>query len=408
MLIRIDESVINSIKEKKADNLDLSSDILALNNLASASKHGNHILFGSVHVLEFLMKFEPLDLSSKHVYNSLFSTFSFYGSYQQRLKSFILIKSSTYPLGRTINDKGQYIFEVPLKYFEHINSILSTSFLCEDISDYKFYCKLARKYLKEKKLNMSLEFSFVNGGGNRSGEVYNNLLEESNNISLAIADSDKKYHGCKSGDTLKLLEASLNKHEKYKITNLVGLNVREKENLIPPSFYELCTNSSAEKMLEKLLLIQNSEVHAEKLLYLDIKDGMKVKKMKIKSEESQYFFDMFKDIPHLPAFALEEIEFHPDNEYIIRGIGNSILKNFTRNVLEDGLEEELLKMEKLNLDPEIISIIKKKIEKKNCLFNNIPSYIQTEVINLCEIIISWGCSYNHPQYTAGQNSKQIS
>ncbi|MGX6443574.1 hypothetical protein ACWM35_10180 [Neobacillus sp. K501] len=399
MLIKIDTSVVDFIKTNIHNLTESSDEISALNNLAISSMHGIHIVFATLPALEFLMKLELLDFSSRKIYNSIFTRFSMLGSYQSLFNSYIVVKDTNCTLKRVNN-----VFEVPLNYFSHILSVNPTKLLCEDISDYKLYTKLAKKYIKEHHTtyNLSLSFDFVNGGGDRSGLNYENLLIDKNQISLAIADSDKKVPHGDIGNTLKGLRSSFNRFGQNKVTDLIGLSVREKENLIPPSIYELCSNSSLDELINKLMMIESSKEHYEKLFYLDIKDGLQAKQLKNNSSQMEYYKDMFREIPELISCTVDEIDNLHDEDFIIRGIGTSLMDNFVTNVLEDGLDKQLkTKKELSSLDPIIITMLEDKIKIKDHLFNNIPDFIKPHIVEICETIIAWGCSTSQPNSIAG-------
>lgn len=401
MLIKIDTSVVNYIK-LNIDNLtESSNEIAALNNLALSSKHGTHFIFASLPVLEYLMKLELLDLSSRKTYNSIFSKFSVLGSYQSLFNSYLVVNDNTSEFNREETDSHK-IYHAPISYFTHISSIGHTNFLCEDISDFHFYDKLAKKYIKEhhSTFNMALKFDFINGGGDRSGLNYELLLAK-NKLSLAIADSDRKIPNGEVGNTLKALKSVFEKYKNVNVTELIGLTVREKENLIPPSLYELCSNSSLDEIIDKFLMIEKSEIHFEKLFYLDIKDGLQVKKLKDKKQR-EYLEDMFAEIPGLISCAIEDLTSLDDEYYILRGIGTKLMDNFVTNVLDDGLDKQLKTKKKLSsLDPMIIAMLEDKIAKKDNLFTEIPEFIKPQIVELCKTIIAWGCSTTQPNSIAG-------
>jgi hypothetical protein len=400
VLIKIDISVVTYIKSNIQTLSESSNEIMALNNLAISSRNGTHIIFAPLPVLEFLMKLELLDLSSRKTFNSIYSKFAILGSYQTLLNTYVVVKDNT---ASFIRNKSN-IYDVPINYFSHISSIESTNLLCEDISDYYFYTKLAKKFMKEHKLtfNIALSFNFINGGGDRCALNYELILAEKNKLSLAIADSDRKIPNGEIGNTLKGLQRVFSRYKDIKVTDLLSLSVREKENLIPPSIYDLCSNSSLDDLIKNLKMVENSEIHFEKLFYLDIKDGIKAKKLRNGSSELNYYKDMFIEFPELISCTLEEINTLKDDDLVIRGTGPCLMENFIKNVLEDGLNKQLkIKKELGHLDPMIITMLEDKIAIKDQLFDRIPEFIKPHIIDICKTIISWGCSTSQPNSIAG-------
>lgn len=153
----------------------------------------------------------------------------------------------------------------------------------------------------------------------------------------------------------------------------------------------LCSNSSSKLILEKLLKIENTEKHQEKLKYLDIKDGMLAKRFKKDNNLMDYYKEMFIDVSDLIACSVEEISAQADDYKLFDGIGNK-LKDFSHDILADGLEQRLDQMTSLNNIPSIaIENLKLDLKAKNSLFNELPDYLKVEWELICKKLISWGC-----------------
>ena len=389
MLIKIDDSIIdiiNNVNTHKA-----SKEINALNNLALAYREGHHMLIGSREVLEALKKCPLLNYLALRSYGYLSSRISFLYNYQNILQYYIIVTANTIKVSRKLHD-DKVIFEVPLEYFDSIYKLNPTSLVSEDISDCEFYFKLGKRFVTDKlnKYSIKMKFIYENGGGENSHKIYEYKINQGNFV-LALADTDKCYPSDSVGSTLRKLRRVDEKYRDHHIVELFEPGVREKENLVPPSYYLLCTNNSCKENLEKLRLIESDELFQEKLKYLDLKDGLKAKEIKQNKELNDFLSDLF-EVPGLMACTCEDIPSMSDDNLLFGGLGNK-LNEFCSQVLDDGLEVILQEKKANSLVPkEVLETIEENIKKKNEIFSNLPNYLRPEWDRLCNIIIAWGCS----------------
>ncbi|QDY47008.1 hypothetical protein FK545_20725 (plasmid) [Planococcus glaciei] len=232
----------------------------------------------------------------------------------------------------------------------------------------------------------------MNGGGVNTWKSLR-YYSENKKISLTITDSDKRYPTGNVGETLRKLRTEYNKHKNNTITDLVELKVREKENLIPPSVYLYCCNSSDKSRLENFMLLEDSNKHSEKLFYLDYKEGLNVKSYKRDSQLQGYIEEMVKDFPHLATCSLEDIDSLSDDYRIIEGISMNVSDYFSVGVFYEGLEKELedkLMIEKI--PAEVIDDLRNSIDKKNKMFRHMPESFQVHLEEICKKLIDWGCA----------------
>lgn len=403
MLIKLDKSLEQTLSDiNKSFNED-SLEVKALNNLAIAFRNGWHIIIGPLHVLRFIRDLEYIDNSTKSVFDRLINEYTFQKSYMDLVDEYILVKGlNGYP-NKIENEESDY-YETPLNYFSDLNKCLHTSLLCEDASDYDFYIKLGKKYIKENReiSGIDLAFNFANGGGINSYRVLEMGIINMGNPVLAIADSDKKYPCSSNGQTLKQLLKIENQYKNKSILRVYPLPVREKENLIPPSLYLIGCEHTYKSQLEKLLLIEKE--YSEKLLYFNIKDGYKVKHFK-DERFYEYYRNVFTEVEDLIACSIDDLDVKKDeNEVVVNGL-NSIVEQFTYSFLDNGIEERLQKKRGLqNPTPQVLNIIKEleeTLELKGDLFNNLPEYIRDIIIELCQKMLSWGCSKGMTYGTLG-------
>ncbi|WP_460271927.1 hypothetical protein [Bacillus sp. NEAU-Y102] len=397
MLIKIDDTVTEFIKSNK-NNLNRDSlEVRALNNIATAFQQGYHVISASFETLEVLAKLDLLDHNPQRIYHKLFERFTFLPAYEDFCCSYILVKSNEFEFNKNENQHNKMIYEVPLNKFVQLSRLWPTVLLSEDYSDCQFYEKLAHKYIEENKseINVNINLNLLSGGGVRSYAVYEGEINKGS-IVLAIADNDMNHPKAKRGETIVQLEKVYKRHEKTSIIDLYELNVREKENLIPPSMYLMCCNNSSKDILIELEKIENSQEHQTKLKYIDIKDGIKVKSVK-DEHYKKYFRELF-EVVNLIGCSLEEIDQKNNKEVLMPGIGGK-LEDFIKDVFEDGLEIKLeqkkLVAQKIDSLDDIIQKMEYDILKKKNLIDNLPDFLKDEWHTLCNKIISWGCC-EHP------------
>lgn len=159
---------------------------------------------------------------------------------------------------------------------------LPMKILGENDSDSEFFRDLGELYKKSivdaannPMYYDTLKFKIGSGGG---GTIDQRIITEvftNKEITVAISDSDIKYHGGECGTTAKNLEFGkqelINKHNMYHFETIV-LKVHEKENLIKPSEYLLMGLNT--QYINDYQNIENDGNLIEYLKYLDYKSGM--------------------------------------------------------------------------------------------------------------------------------------
>jgi hypothetical protein len=393
LVIQIDDSVVEYINSNIAGLTQTSSEILALNNLATTYREGKHILIGSLKVLENLKELKLLDDSARRVYHNLWSRFVYLNTYK-KFEDRILVVDRDTPFCRS-ESESQCIFKVPITHFERLDRSDTTRLVCEDLSDCQFFIALAQKYVDEHREDFEVRISFrpVNGGGNNTYRMYEHEIQN-DFIVLGIADSDREFPQSSVGATLRSMRNVYSRYCRTKIVGLFELEVREKENLISPSLYLLGANSSLKSLLHNLARLEDVPEHAEKLKYLDMKDGLKAGTLKANSNAYAYYKDLFQDVADLISCSIEDI-FDLDDDYaVIEGLGTKLIDDFIQNVLNGGLEKKLQTKKTIDgIPPEVIAELENNIEKKNRLFENVPQYLRDHLESLCRKIIYWGCCH---------------
>jgi hypothetical protein len=404
LLIQLDKSIEQTLSEIRHTLNDNSLEVIALNNLAIAYRNGWHIIIGPLRVLNLIKDLDHIDKSTKSVFDKLVNEYTFQKSYKDLVEEYILVKGLNGNPNRIEDEESIHHYEAPLNYFSRLSRCMSTSLLCEDESDFDFYKKLGKKYIKENReiSGIDLSFNFSNGGGVNSYRVLDRAITDTGNPILAIADSDKKYPSSGIGQTLKKLLQIENQYKNTSIINVYPLQVRAKENLIPPSLYLIGTEHSVKSHLEKLQLIEKRS--CEKLLYFNIKDGYKVKHFK-DEKFIEYFRNVFMEVEDLVACSIDDISIKTDDEEVVVNGLKGIVEQFTHNILDNGIELRLQGKRRLqDPPPQVLSIITELeaiLGQKEDLFNNLPQYIREIILELCKKILSWGCSKGETYATLG-------
>jgi hypothetical protein len=180
------------------------------------------------------------------------------------------------------NDKCILFLSLDYIYKNDIKLQLPMKILGENDSDSEFFRDLGELYKKSivdsannPMYYDTLKFKIGSGGG---GTIDQRIITEvytNKEITVAISDSDIKYHGGECGTTAKNLEFGkqelVNKHNMYHFETIV-LKVHEKENLIKPSEY-LRMGLNAQ-YINDYQNIENDGNLIKYLKYLDYKSGM--------------------------------------------------------------------------------------------------------------------------------------
>ncbi|MDU2284832.1 hypothetical protein [Clostridium sp.] len=268
MFIKIDLSVLNNISNFTDEELS------CIENIALSMKERKHIVFSDYNILRKLVTTKNLSESSKRVFNSVLKRWSSISGLEKILNGKILVVYDEERIKRVVFE-NQIIYRVPLKYFNDTEKLLPLHIIGEDENDCNIYEDIAKRYIRDNNLGISINTRRVHGGGNRTGINYERELTQYNKICLVIADSDKEYESCNIGNTAKGIKDVYERNKETYITDIHILKVREKENLIPPNLYNMCSKSSNSKKDIKILEhIFNNDLLRKLYYYSDIKDGI--------------------------------------------------------------------------------------------------------------------------------------
>jgi len=295
MLIHLTDDLISKLKAQEESSKIVDKDIWAsLNNIAMASREGNHLVAGSREAFCYLRTIDKLGSLSQSLFDTLSRKTVFTEAYTSFFKTHIRIESvRDIPRIETLDNNTKFIF--PLIHFCNINRVSKTKLVSENYNDCFFYHKIAEYYLKRtNKISLPLSFEYEHGGGDTTHLVFTNKISNKYLV-IAIADNDKEHPNGQVGETIKKL---IRYYESCKEKEIAGIHLytaRAMECLVPPSFYLLCSDVSGKKHIQELKAIEDSDHYCERLLFLN-PQGMK-KKQYEKKQVKDYFRPLIERFP---------------------------------------------------------------------------------------------------------------
>lgn len=273
MLVVIDNSVCEVINS--GEHKILSS----LENIAECIRSGKHIIFAERATSKAICTNPKLGELGRLAFKNLYHKATEIGQIKNQVDSYILISNEVSSVEK-VNLGSKKIFKVPVDYFCENERLLPTNLVAEDLSDCEFYEAMIKKYAKGKGYRYKLNFKYVNGGGLNTHLNYENSIVQGKAPCLAIVDSDKEDEDDSYGDTAMNVMEKYNTLKKYHVTGYYILNVREKENLIPPHLYSIVSDD--EDLKRDMDILDKISKHSKLkriCTYGDIKSGVKVAKI---------------------------------------------------------------------------------------------------------------------------------
>lgn len=237
MLITIDSSIADSLEQNPSATNPCA---IAIDYLADTARHGNHILFGEIGVLDRIIERSGcLSDRTRIILNKIRSQTPFKGELIDTV-CFQAIVESTLDTPTVITENGKKQIRIPAKLISEKPSLVDKArFLTENLNDGTFYKNLALSSIQldpelgEVFAPLKINYSPLNGGGNTTADVYRELTESQDHLCLCITDSDKKCPTSGYGDTARrLVECAASEPKKWNC-DLFVIDVRTIENLAP-------------------------------------------------------------------------------------------------------------------------------------------------------------------------------
>lgn len=279
MLITIDSSIADSLEQ---DPSATNPCAIAIDYLADTARHGNHILFGEIGVLDRIIGHSDcLSDRTRIILNKIRSQTPFKGDLIDAVCFQAIVESTLEaPVVKTVNGKKQ--IRIPAKLISEKPSLVDKArLLTENLNDGIFYKNLALSLiqldpnLREVFAPLNINSSPLNGGGNTTADVYDELTKSQDYLCLCITDSDKKCPTSGYGDTARrLVECASTLPEKWNC-ELFVIDVRTIENLAPISELQFACAQLDDTQLNAINKLLARFWSTPQWRYLPIKKGIR-------------------------------------------------------------------------------------------------------------------------------------
>lgn len=361
MLLLITESTISDEKSKEF-----------LDNILLSHRFGKHIvvLENRLMTKKMLSMYKNDEPSMRTIYN-LHDTFGESHAFLDTVNTYVKINSLNSEFSKSIDSSGKLLIELPVNYFD--DQISSCNLLSENDLDIDFYRSIMEKIQEEKSLGFPINIKFsieaLPGGGSTLPGVFDSKVMYEKKITYSICDSDieeenQEYEKSTVANQITIRQNNMD-NRGPNISNYYILGVREKENLIPPSYYLKHSFFKYHRALNILSKLEGTE-NEELLKYVKLSSG----RVKLTSK-------------------IEKLIALSDKEK--KGIDKKALHIFSCATLfnDEFIEKkDLVELNSLGKIEESDPIINGRF------FEELPSYLKEEYQKLMINMISWTCAYD--------------
>ena len=265
MLFEIHKSCLKLLKNNDSDVCTM------LNSIALSRRKGINLIVAEREVLNELSKSELLEKNTRHVFSVLFRRSAEMRALKKKVSRYYTI----------ISDEG---IECSNQYTITIGELLNTEFInkskfiVENLDDFYFYRNLGQYYSWKNRINCEISLDKSPGGGHPCAELFDDLINENNNLLFGIFDGDQKYPSDNKGETIKAIESKVGNKSKrfFDFISLADFDAHEVENLIPIFIIEKIYDSretysqNTIKFLKEFLLLKHPQLY----FYFDMKKGI--------------------------------------------------------------------------------------------------------------------------------------
>jgi hypothetical protein len=197
LIYYIDESCVKVLSEGNRDAAEL------LEQLVMNRRKCKNILLAPRNVLGALSQSENLSKFAREYYRILMNRSGEYKLILNKAKKYYRVVAGYIGDKRIIED-GQECILLSVEEGNQTDLSERTILLVESDDDIEFYSIVGKYYLQYKGIdNMQIAFDSEIGGGDTTASRLSRIVDEGKRTCLCIVDSDKKYYGAVSGDTLK-------------------------------------------------------------------------------------------------------------------------------------------------------------------------------------------------------------
>ena len=246
----------------------------ALENLLATGVEGNHLISSDLATLKSLYQLSGISARSRAYLQRQINRFSEIGSLPKLIEVSLIIEGSLVDAYK--DKKGKW--HVPLLSFAHIELVVKTTLLAENLTDSRLYQHAAEHYKQKNGLtNLKISLTNQGGGGSTTSDEVKRRVNQPSGFCLCVLDSDKYSPNCNYGETANKCLAEISKTEVWWFDILIT-HKRELENELPEKFIEnaLASNKQFIEILGKYLKLKESlqTVGEDFIDYVDLKDGL--------------------------------------------------------------------------------------------------------------------------------------
>ncbi len=394
MLFFIDESLANALD---SENPEAKASKNAIKLIAHSYREGNHLIYAKRETLKKIIN-SISDREDIGVYMKILENLPQMKRYPDLFIRYIKVVADSNVLEIEDGNGKQKIIKISASYVKML-LVSKTELLGENRTDTLLYEIIAKVYLywhrKEFKIPIKLLCEVRGGGGSTIAIEYGAIQKARARLCLCIADSDREFPDdkYKKGGTAKKLIDIDDKLEP--LCEILILDVREIENLIPISIYREVVQDENQKktitILEKLESSNPSTIRNARK-YLDIKKGLKLWRLlpnppsnlgkQLPSKEFLAYWE-----PVLGALGIQFVVCTlTSKEQCNEAINKD--KDKCQCIAINGLGEGILKGEK-----GAIVVLEGKIERKEPV--EVCESLKKDWETIGEMIISWCCGSPH-------------
>lgn len=379
MVVEIDKDVIEYLQKSEKELTFESPAIRMLNEIANQCYNRHHIISAEIDVLEFLKDFPLLETLTRRVFSSLLDKNYLMGEYRRRVSFVIRYYAKSAP-----SREDNCIWLPILKYCPLSKAIL----LCENLSDCSFYIDFVKESLEEKgEDNILISLRKLSCAGSEAEKTIEN--EINNHVCapiLCVMDSDKCEENAPIGRSAQSAEDAFDAYKNLYPIQLHILNVRAKENIIPPTILIWEEKLAKNPLLVKLSQKETDPDYYELLRYINIKDGIK---------NFQLFRDCAKYKTQIEKLGYKwpDADAEKDKKYFAEGIGSRALDLFRKNQLRHHLQAKLDTLEEHGCDTVMCNKIRADVARSHQLTQYMPSYLKNDWINIENLVVTFGMAF---------------
>lgn len=285
MFIYLDRSLLPCIQGKSIPH-DIIRSIEALSFIL---RSGVHIVSGERDVLSEISDKTELSLPCRAIFRKAAARCSQVAPLLSELSTYALVDYGRNKIEKTLNNSITTI-KIPIEKIIDLSFQSSAEIVFEDINDIAIYKLVVQWYINSvmNSKNIPLRYKKVQGGGNRTYDIYQEKQSDNDNFCLCITDSDKKYPNDNSGETSKKVREI--EDLSIPLSFHLDLDFHEIENLLPLSF--LAKHAGTPEALEIISILKTAERngHPEAKLYWDYKKGLRNYHAKNDGEYRNYWY----------------------------------------------------------------------------------------------------------------------